>query len=147
MRAFLQNFVETQMFATFIDEAGKSISKKQKTFNIDSTMVDSYYNFDDDYEDIDFTIYSDKMIDARFSAAQSINLCELEDMTNPNLLATMSPSKRRAQSNLSVRNQVRSIPSSPAKMVSTALTAQTNWKVVESLLKEVKVCILLLLLF
>lgn len=139
MRAFLQNFVETQMFATFIDEAGKSISKKQKTFNIDSTMVDSYYNFDDDYEDIDFTIYSDKMIDARFSAAQSINLCELEDMTNPNLLATMSPSKRRAQSNLSVRNQVRSIPSSPAKMVSTALTAQTNWKVVESLLKEVKV--------
>lgn len=127
------------MFASFIDEAGKTITKKQKNFIMDASLADSLY-LEDDYDEMDFTIYSDKMIEARFNTAQSINLTELEDSSSQNLLSiTMSPSKKRIQANLSAKNQIKSIPSSPAKMVSTALTAQTNWKVVESLLKEVKV--------
>jgi len=140
MRQFLQHFVETQMFASFIDEAGKTITKKQKNFFTEANMADSLY-IDDDYEEMDFTIYSDKMIEARFNTAQNVNMIELEELpANSNLLqVTMSPCKKRIQPNLSVKGQNKSIPSSPAKMVSTALTAQTNWKVVESLLKEVKV--------
>lgn len=143
MRPFLQHFCETQMFVTFIDEAGKTITKKQRNFFNDANMADSLY-IEDDYEEMDFTatIYSDKMIEARFNTAQNVNLTELEEAPNTtvNLLsATMSPCKKRLQGNLPVKSQVKSIPSSPAKMVSTALTAQTNWKVVESLLKEVKV--------
>jgi len=80
MRPFLQHFVETQMFASFIDEAGKTISKKQKNFIMDSSMADSLY-FEEDYDEMDFTIYSEKMIEARFNTAQSINLTELEDLS------------------------------------------------------------------
>ena len=135
MRPFLQHFVETQMFATFIDETGKTISKKQRQYFAEASMADSLY-IEDDYEEMDFTIYSDKMIDARFNMAQSINMAELEELPSSSLLpVAMSPYKKRIPLNLSIK----SIPSSPAKMVSTALTAQTNWKVVESLLKEVKV--------
>lgn len=130
------------MFASFIDEAGKTITKKQKSYFNESNMVDSMYIYEDDYEEMDFTIYSDKMIEARINAAQTINLAELEDLPNSASLLPipMSPCKKRLQANLSGKvGQIKSIPSSPAKMVSSALTSQTNWKVVESLLKEVKV--------
>ncbi len=142
IRPFLQHFVETQMFATFIDEAGKTLTKKQRSYFNETNMVDSMYIYEDDYEEMDFTIYSDKMIEARVNNAQVINLAELEDLpSSASLLpVVMSPCKKRLQVNLSGKaGQVKSIPSSPAKMVSTALTAQTNWKVVESLLREVKV--------
>ena len=123
------------MFATFIDEAGKTLNKKQKNFFSDINMVESLY-IEDDYEEMDFTIYSDKMIEARINNAQNVNLVELEDLSNVSLLPVAMSPKKRLQANISAKNQ---IPLSPAKMVSTALTAQTNWKVVESLLKDVKV--------
>lgn len=140
MRPFLQNFVETQMFASFIDETGKLFSKKQKPFFTDASLADSLY-FEEDCDETDFSLYSNEVIESRFNTAQNINLTELEELPSHSNLynVPMSPCKKRLQPNTPIKSQLRSIPPSPSRHVQSALTAQTNWKVVENLLKEVKV--------
>lgn len=131
------------MFATFIDDAGKLMSRKHQNYFSNINLVDSINFENENDEDDDLNVYSDKIIEARFNTANVINLIELEETsTIPSDLAsvTMSP-RRKLSSHLSVAiPQPSNLPvPSPSKTVSAALTAQTNWKVVEVLLKEVKV--------
>lgn len=99
-------------------------------------MTDSLC-FDEEFDDIDFSIYSNEVIEARYNAAQTMKLSDLQEPP-PNRV-TDSPCRTRLQANLNInRTPIRSMPSSP-RHTPTVLTAQTNWKVVETLLKETKV--------
>lgn len=147
MRPFLQNFVETQMFATFIDEAGKASLKKQKYEAEAMNMADSFYfTIDDDYDQTDSLDYWQSLIDARYQSAQIVNLVELEELSYQNSCISaastpFSPFKKRTQTpsvnNLKIVAK-NSIIASPSKQIPVALTGPTNWKVVETLLKEVR---------
>ncbi|XP_046915530.2 DENN domain containing pinstripe [Dermatophagoides farinae] len=147
MRPFLQNFVETQMFASFIDEASKATLKKQKCETEAMNMADSFYfSIDDDYDQTDSLDYCQNLIDARYQNAQIVNLVELEELNSQNNCLSgastpFSPFKKRMQTSSAnnLRNVVKnSVIASPSKQIPVALTGPTNWKVVETLLKEVK---------
>lgn len=153
MQAFLSQFVETQMFVSFIDETAKQLVRKQKAFQSQTTTTDPMYEslYDDDFEELDLSLFSDQILESRFSAAKQINLKDLELLPgvttadNNNTLpadpVTASPRTRRKLLTMSPRHFNKDnnpVLSSPSKSMPAALTAQTNWRVVETLMREVK---------
>ncbi len=143
------------MFVSFIDETAKQLNKKQKTItSSEPSLYESIY--DDDYDELDLSLFSDLILESRFNSAQQIDLSDLEEIptlvqnnSNSSLdvsSSTASPRTRRKYQQLSQKNLAKdlttntaSVLSSPSKAVPAALTAQTNWKVVETLMREVKV--------
>lgn len=156
IQPFLQHFVETQMFVSFIDETAKHLNKKHKTItSSEPSLYESIY--DDDYDELDLSLFSDTILESRFKSAQEIDLEELEEIptlsqansiSSANLAADImsSPRTRRKFSQFSHKSLAKdlttsttSVLSSPSKTVPAALTAQTNWRVVETLMREVKI--------
>ena len=148
------------MFVSFIDETAKQLVRKQKTFTTtigEQSLFDSLY--DDDYEDLDLSLFSDEILESRFSSAKQIDLQDLEQIptlssnneSNNGLtadgaaLVTASPRTRRRLLAQSPRHLPKCVDSSllasPSRAAPAALTAQTNWRVVETLMREVKVCL------
>jgi len=141
------------MFVSFIDETAKQLNKKQKTItSSEPSLYESIY--DDDYEELDLSLFSDIILESRFNSAQEINLSDLEEI--PTLVqnnsldvstSMASPRTRRKFLQNSQKGMTKdlmtssSVLSSPSKAVPAALTAQTNWRVVETLMREVKVFI------
>ncbi|KPM07491.1 DENN domain-containing protein 5A-like protein [Sarcoptes scabiei] len=145
MRSFLQNFSETQMFTSFIDEAGKNILKRQKIESANEpSLYDNFLIDDNHYDQTDSVDHWQSLIEARFNNAQIINLVELEDSAKSQTVAIpSSPFKKKVQIVTPLKNSFQSkiqVNGSPCKHQSPSImTAPTNWKVVETLLKEVKI--------
>ena len=148
------------MFVSFIDETAKQLVRKQKIFTTNTIGEQSLYEslYDDDYEDLDLSLFSDEILESRFNSAKQIDLQDLEliptlpsvDNNNslaadPTALVTASPRTRRRLQTMSPRHLAKdstnsSVLASPSKTAPAALTAQTNWRVVETLMREVNVC-------
>nr|AYV89282.1 DENN domain-containing 5B isoform X1 [Tetranychus evansi] len=163
-RNFLSKFLKTQMFVSFIDESVKKMHKSKQSIysSQQSLMITSSYGT----EEMDEPLLGDADLDGKFFNAREIPFTEVvidplvsssNDLSNSRLLA--SPMRRRrprtpASETSSLRrgrttsesgdddsqqqNNANDVLSSPFR-VPTALAAQTNWKVVESLLREIKV--------
>ena len=111
-------------------------------------MYESIY--DDDYEELDLSLFTDQILESRFNSAKQIDLKELEllpsaltdnNNTLPSDPVTASPRTRRKLMTMSPRHVTKDtnlVMSSPSKSMPAALTAQTNWRVVETLMREVK---------
>lgn len=144
------------MFVSFIDETAKQLNKKQKSINSsEPSLYESIY--DDDYDELDLSLFSDIILESRFNSAQEIDLEDLEEIptiaqnisnSSTNISADLlsSPRTRRKFSQFSQKAKDLTtssslVLSSPSKTVPAALTAQTNWRVVETLMREVKVFI------
>ncbi|XP_054154674.1 DENN domain-containing protein 5A-like [Oppia nitens] len=224
---FLQQFVSTQMFVSFIDEMGKQLIRKQKTMAVvsqhhhqslslnpeTSSLFDSLY--DDDFEELDFSLFTDEILESRYRSARRIQLKDLEqslptstvgetasssaatttgvtvwtptstmiscDLSRLSTTSIASPRTRRRFQTLAATRKLSTSSSigggggsaadnngnnnnnnnnnsnnnntnqllnnefnglsmnSPLKSVPKALAAQTNWRVVETLLREVKI--------
>ncbi|CAG2111874.1 unnamed protein product, partial [Medioppia subpectinata] len=162
MQPFLQQFVSTQMFVTFIDEMGKQLIRKHKTIANNTCSQQSLYEsiYDDDFEELDLSLFTDQILESRFQTAKQISLQDLEqiptvdstayvcyDASQLSTTAIASPRTRRrfhtlSQKSTNLTNTSLAVGSplgSPLKAMPAALTAQTNWRVVETLMKEVKI--------
>lgn len=131
------------MFATFIDEAGKTILKKQKNEPIQNEVNILFYLDEDESDQTESLEYCQKLIEARFNDAQSINLVDLEELAisqnNSTVSTPYSPFKKRIQPGTPIqKNPNKSVLLSPYKQLPASVSAPTNWKIVETLLKEVK---------
>ncbi|RWS05158.1 DENN domain-containing protein 5A-like protein [Dinothrombium tinctorium] len=158
MKPFLSKFLETQMFVSFVDEAAKRLQRnKQLAFSSQSSLTSSISMGDDPDE---LALFNDLLLETRFSSAQVINILPVKNDQNEDtrIKFICSPMKRRSsrsqsglnegslspfsqstkEKSLSENNKQNDLLSSPIR-VPAAFAAQTNWKVVESLLKEVKI--------
>lgn len=134
------------MFACYIDETAKQLNKKQKALgSTESSLYESLY---DDEDELDLSLFNDMILESRFNSAQELDLSDFEEIptlngASPalNTLSAASPRTRRrlqtSQKNLS--KEIKDISLSSPSHVPAAFAAQTNWRVVETLMQEVKV--------
>ena len=142
------------MFATFIDEQAKQIRRNQRSQSQMQLNNQFQFELQDQDDELD-DLFSDDLLEARYNSAQILELQDFEQsmITPPtidmNVKVLPSPfasprirrkkfvnsnSNSNSNSNGTVNEQSIQSPS----RVPSALTAQTNWRVVETLIREVK---------
>lgn len=162
IKTFLTKFLKAQMFVSFIDKSVKRLQKsKQTLYSSHSSLKNQKLS-----EEMTDTLINDTFLESRFENAQEFEFTEIINDTSldgtnnsyPDSRLLASPVRNRHArnkgfdpkspkhfarakadiiSNGNFKGSTESIFSSPMK-VPAALAAQTNWKVVESLLKEVQ---------